>query len=61
LHAAVGFVIAFELGDDPKREMRLGFDPRGRLLEVVVVTNAEGSQYVIHAMKARRRYIDLMP
>jgi len=46
---------------DSSRELRLGFDTHGRLLEVVVAKNSEGRQFVIHAMKARKLYRALLP
>lgn len=47
--------------DDPQRELRLGFDRRGRLLETVVLVFDSGNELVIHAMKARQQYLDLLP
>ena len=47
--------------DLPQRELRLGFDDSGRLLEVVVLIFSSGDELVIHAMKARPKYIDLLP
>lgn len=45
----------------PDRELRLGFDTRARLLETVVLAFDSGDEMVIHAMPARRRYLDLLP
>jgi len=42
------------------RELRLGFDSSGRLLETVVISIENGPQVVIHAMLARRRYLKLL-
>jgi len=42
------------------RQLRLGFDASGRLLEVVVLRFDSGNELVIHAMKARRLYLDLL-
>lgn len=47
--------------ENPKRELRLGFDDSGRLLELVVLIFDDGSELVIHAMKARPKYIRLLP
>ena len=44
----------------PRGKLRLGFDSTGRLLEVVVLRFDSGNELVIHAMKARRRYLDLL-
>lgn len=46
--------------DDPQRQLRLGFDRTGRLLELVVLRFDSGNELVIHAMKARRQYLDLL-
>lgn len=47
--------------DSPARQLRLGFDTRGRLLETVVLTFDSGDELIIHAMKARPQMIDLLP
>lgn len=51
------------LDDDgpPHRELRLGFDAGARLLETVVLVFDSGDEMVIHAMPARRKYLDLLP
>ncbi len=43
----------------PARQLRLGFDAAGRL-EVVVLRFDSGNELLIHAMKARRQYHDLL-
>lgn len=48
-------------GDSPARQLRLGFDTRGRLLETVVLVFDSGNELVIHAMKARPQMLDLLP
>ncbi|KSW30166.1 hypothetical protein [Cellulomonas sp. B6] len=45
----------------PSRELRLGFDTRARLLETVVLVLENDDELVIHAMPARRKYLDLLP
>lgn len=51
-----------DLDDDhPGREFRIGFDTQGRLLETVVLVFDSGNELVIHAMKARPKYVDLLP
>lgn len=45
----------------PARELRLGFDTHGRLLEIVVVLLDDETELAIHAMKARPQYLDLLP
>ena len=51
------------LGEDesPIRELRPGFDTHARLLETVVLIFETGEDLVIHAMPARRKYLDLLP
>jgi hypothetical protein len=61
IHAAEHAVFVSDLDDDsPARQLRLGFDSTGRLLEVVVLRFDSGNELVIHAMKARRQYLDLL-
>ena len=61
IHAAEHAVFVSDLDDDsPARQLRLGFDTTGRLLEVVVLRFDSGTELVIHAMKARRQYLDLL-
>jgi hypothetical protein len=50
------------LDDDgpPNRELRLGFDTKARLLETAVLVFSSGDELVIHAMPARRQYLDLL-
>lgn len=45
----------------PVRELRLGFDTRARLLEIVVLVLSDEDQLVIHAMPARKLYWELLP
>nr|WP_240666372.1 toxin [Oerskovia turbata] len=46
--------------DDPRRWLLLGFDDAGRLLELVVLIFDSGDELLIHAMKARPQYFDLL-
>jgi len=48
-------------GADPRRWLLLGFDGAGRLLELVVLVFDSGEHLLIHAMKARPQYHDLLP
>lgn len=50
-----------EADDCPHRELRLGFDTQARLLETVVLVFQTGDEMIIHAMPARRQYVDLLP
>ncbi|WP_282852888.1 toxin [Gulosibacter sediminis] len=62
IQAATWAVWVEELDENsPARQLRLGFDTRGRLLETVVLVFDSGNELVIHAMKARPRMIDLLP
>jgi len=55
-------VVAYAIDDGkPPRELRLGFDTAGRLLEVVVLVLDDGRELAIHAMRARPQYLDLLP
>ncbi|WP_109209768.1 MULTISPECIES: toxin [Microbacterium] len=47
--------------ESPARQLRLGFDTQGRLLETVVLVFDSGNELVIHAMKARPQMLDLLP
>ncbi|WP_193127972.1 toxin [Gulosibacter sediminis] len=62
IQAATWAVWVEELDENsPARQLRLGFDTRGRLLETVVLVFDSGDELVIHAMKARPQMIDLLP
>ncbi|MBD8055654.1 toxin [Rhodococcus ruber] len=62
LHAARHYVDAADLEDDhPARQFRLGFDLQGRLPELVVLRFDSGNELLIHAMKARPQYFELLP
>jgi hypothetical protein len=47
--------------NNPARQLRLGFDTRGRMLETIVLVFDSGNELVIHAMKARPQMLDLLP
>lgn len=47
--------------DSPARQLRLGFDTHGRLLETVVLVFDSGNELIIHAMKARPAMVGLLP
>ncbi|MFF2050993.1 toxin [Leifsonia sp. NPDC058194] len=47
--------------ENPGRQLRLGFDTHGRLLEIVVLVFDSGNELIIHAMKARPQMIELLP
>ena len=61
IYAAEHHVYVADLDDDnPARQFRLGFDPNGRLLELVVLRFDSGNELLIHAMKARSQDVDLL-
>lgn len=61
LQAAAEPVYASEPDDEnPAKQFRLGFDTQGRLLEVVALRFDSANELVIHAMKARRRHLELL-
>ncbi|KGN37085.1 DUF4258 domain-containing protein [Knoellia subterranea] len=61
LHAVEHAAYVSEPDDEvPAKQFVLGFDTQGRLLELVVLTFDSRSRLVIHAMKARRKYLDLL-
>ena len=49
---------AAETEEPPIAEFRLGFDPNGRLLELTVLVFDSGNEMLIHAMLARKQYLD---
>lgn len=55
---AAQYVLAGGPLDDeyPHRELRIGIDTKGRLLEIVVLLWDDGEMEIIHAMKARAQY-----
>jgi hypothetical protein len=64
VHAAQWFLVAYPLDDDgegPRRELRLGPDRAGNLLEIVVLLLDDGRELIIHAMPMRPKYRDLLP
>ena len=61
LTAAQTYVFSEALDEEnPWRELRLGFDTNGRLLELVVLIFDSGNELVIHSMKARKQYWELL-
>lgn len=61
LYAAKNAVYLTEPDEDmPAKQIALGFDTHGRLLELAILTFDSRNQLVIHAMKARRSYLRLL-
>ncbi|MCE4162208.1 MULTISPECIES: toxin [Rhodococcus] len=61
IYAAQHHVYVADLDhDNPARQFRLGVDPNGRLLELVVLRYDSGNELLIHAMKARSQDVDLL-
>lgn len=55
-------ILSGPLDDEtPQRVFALGFDRHSRILELVVLIHDDGTHEVIHAMKARKKYLDLLP
>jgi len=62
IHAATWAIWIDDLDEEsPARQLRLGFDTQGRLLETVVLVFDSGNELIIHAMKARPQMLDLLP
>lgn len=62
IYVAENYVFsAPESDESPVPELRLGFDPHGRLIEITVLVFDSGNQMIIHAMKARPQYYALLP
>ena len=61
LAAAATAILTGPLDDEhPQRVLVLGFDSHARVLELVLLHYDDGTREVIHAMKARRTYLDLI-
>lgn len=58
--AADTLYTAFLDEDSPARQLCLGFDTQGRILELVVLCFDSGNELIIHAMPARRQYLQLL-
>ncbi len=62
VHAATWVLWIEDLDDDsPARQLRLGFDTAGRLLETVVLVFDSGNELIIQAVKGRLQMLDLLP
>jgi hypothetical protein len=65
VHAAERFLVAYPLAEEdqqgPRRELRLGPDRAGNLLEIVVLLLDDEDEVVIHAMRMRPKYRGLLP
>ncbi len=60
-HAVAHRLLERELEDNPTwKVLYLSPDRAGNLLEVVVIVRDDGSELAIHAMKARRKYEQLL-
>jgi hypothetical protein len=60
LHAVDHALVIEDAGEDLDRWLLTGPDRAGNLLEVVVLTTAEGNQLAIHAMPMRARFRRLL-
>ncbi|MEZ0073034.1 hypothetical protein [Planotetraspora sp. GP83] len=65
VHAVTRFLVAYSLTDEhgggPRRELRLGPDRAGNLLETVVLLLDDDRELAIHAMRMRLKYRELLP
>ena len=43
-----------------QHELRLGFDTHARLLELLVLIWDDGTEEIIHSMRARKQYLTLI-
>ncbi|HEY1155869.1 MAG TPA: hypothetical protein VGE95_06240 [Arthrobacter sp.] len=61
IEAATWPLVSVPLDDEvPRRFLRLGFDTHSRLLELVVLVWDDGTEEIIHAMKCRPKYLELL-
>ena len=44
---------------DPRHFLRLGFDTRSRLFELVALVWDDGTEELIHAIKCRSKYLSM--
>ncbi len=63
LHAVVHALVVADLEPDadPPKVLGIGPDPAGNLLEVIWIELEEGVELVIHAMRLRPTFFDLLP
>jgi uncharacterized DUF497 family protein len=54
-------VVDLELDTDPPRVLAIGPDEAGNLLEIIWLELADETQLVIHAMRLRQTFYDLLP
>jgi hypothetical protein len=54
-------VVDLEPDEDPPRVLAIGPDSAGNLLEVIWLAFAAGNDMVIHAMRLRTAFYDLLP
>ena len=61
IHAASAAVYVAALDEEnPQHELRLGFDTHARLLELLVLIWDDGTEEIIHSMRARKQYLTLI-
>ena len=62
VHAVAHALVVADLGDDdaPIRELVIGPDRAGNLLEVIVLHFDDGREMVIHAMSMRSQYRSML-
>jgi hypothetical protein len=60
-HALEHALVSEPAGEDPERQLFVGPDAAGNLLEVVAVVRTDQSLVVVHAMAMRPKYRRLLP
>lgn len=60
LHAVEHSMVMDDLGEDPDRWLIVGPDRSANLLELVVLITTEGDELIIHAMRLRPIYRNLL-
>ena len=62
VHAAQNRLAAYAISEEsPLRELRLGPDRAGNLPEIVVLLLDDDRELIIHSMRMRPKYRDLLP
>ncbi len=55
-HAVSSAWQRIQVGEDPDRWLYVGVDGSARPLEIVTVEREDGTEFVIHAMRLRKKY-----
>ena len=49
-----------QIEHDPRKQLMVGFDTAGNLLEIIAVLEDDGMVVVVHAMRCRKSYLSLL-